>query len=103
MRGSHFKLRACRASRGRRLLRDPILNRGHFPRGGWPGVVESVQVQQAVHDVELDLLFGRGTERARLSARSFGADENFAVLKRDHVRRAGNTEKLPMQLRDAAI
>jgi hypothetical protein len=74
--------------------KNPLLPSLHPSSTGSRPIIESVQVQEPVDEIKLKLVFECGAKLSRLSSRSFRADENFAVLKRDHVGRARLIEKL---------
>jgi hypothetical protein len=68
-----------------------------------PAIVETVQMQKAMHNVESKFACERIPEDARVKPRCFNADKDFAMLKRQHVRRSRLIEKLPMQRRHSTI
>ena len=51
-------------------------------------------MQQSVQNVEAQLAFHAGVKGARLPCRCLGADHDFAVLKREHIGRAGDAAEL---------
>src|SRR5262249_15851003 len=56
-----------------------------------------------MHDIELELAHERISECAGMPSRGLNTDENFPVLKGEHVSRARLPEKLPMQQRHPSI
>ena len=49
-----------------------------------------------MEDVQFELTHKRISKYTSMSFRRLDADKNFAVLKREHVGRAGLAEKLPV-------
>lgn len=66
-------------------------------------VVKSEEMEQAMHEIEADLVFGRGVETPRVRLRGLDADNDFTVVERKHIGRPRKIHELLMQLRDAAI
>jgi hypothetical protein len=60
-------------------------------------IIETMQMQKAMHDVQSKFARERISERASVPSRCFNADKDFAMLKRQHVRRSRLIEELPMQ------
>jgi len=79
------------------------LYRLHFLRFGFVSIVETVQMQQAVHDAQAELPRQRVPKPVSMTTRGLRADENFSVLKRHHVRRPNSVKELSMQRRHASI
>jgi hypothetical protein len=79
------------------------LNDLHFSRAGFIAIVETVQVKQTMDYVQAQLAREDVSESSSIAARSLGADENFAVLKRDHVGWPRFIHELPVQRRDPTI
>jgi hypothetical protein len=66
-------------------------------------IVETMQMQKAVHDVQSKFACERISERASVPSCCFNADKDFAMLKRQHVRGSSLIEKLPVQRRHSTI
>ena len=66
----------------------------HLPRARRGLVVQSVQMQQPVREIRTQFVFQRGAKLARLSASCLRANENLAMVERDHVGRTKLVEKL---------
>jgi len=66
-------------------------------------IVETVQMQEAMHDVQSKFACERISERASVPSRCFNANSDFAMLKRQHVRRSRLIKELPMQQRHSTI
>jgi hypothetical protein len=66
-------------------------------------IVETMQMQKAMHDVQSKFACERISERASMLSRCFNADKDFAMLKRQYVRRSRLIEELPMQRRHSTI
>jgi len=86
-----------------RFLKNPPLHRVHFLRFDSVAIIETVQMQQTMYDAQAKFLCKRISKPMSMTTSRFRADENFAVLKGKHIRRAGFAEKLSMQRRHAAI
>ena len=56
-----------------------------------------------MHDVQLKFARERISEGASVSSRCLDADEDFAVLEREHVRRSSLVHELSMQRRHPTI
>src|SRR5215468_80165 len=56
-----------------------------------------------MHNIELELAHERISECAGMPSRGLNTDEDFPVLKGEHVSRAPLPEKLPMQQRHPSI
>ena len=54
-------------------------------------------MEQPVNDVELEFPRQRGPELSRLALSGWNADEDFTVLKCDHISRPGLIQELPVQ------
>src|SRR5215831_7260546 len=83
--------------------KDFFLRVFHPPRISRCLIVESVQMQKAVHDVQFDLVHQRITKFASIPSCGFDTDKNLATVKGDDIRRPTFAEKLAMQSRDAPI
>ena len=66
-------------------------------------VVVAVQVQQAVDDAERKFLDHAVTESGGLAPGGVRAHHDLAVLKCDHIRRAGHIHELPVHPRDDCV
>ena len=88
---------------GQRRAQDLGLSSLHHSRLRRRPVVKSEKVEQPVHEVEADFVFARGAETRRVVPRSFDAEDDFAVLEGEHIRRTGKAHELLMQLRHATI
>jgi len=62
--------------------KNSFLGALHFVRLGWCSIVESVQVQKAMDDVQLELAHERISKHTSVSFGRLNADKNFTVLKR---------------------
>lgn len=82
---------------------DILLCVFHPPQVSRFVVVEPVQMQEPVHDIQLDLADQRITEFAGIAPRCFDTDKNFAVMKGYDVGHTVFAEKLEVQSRDAPI
>ena len=82
---------------------DPILNAVHPHAVARSDVVVAVQVQQAVDDVEREFLDGAVPVLRRTTLRGVRTHDNLAVIKGDHVRRAGHAHELPVHARDDRV
>src|SRR5437016_7472407 len=86
-----------------RPLQDPRLNSAHPFRVARVSIVKAVEMKQTMHNIELQLAIERIFELPRLPAGRLRADENFAVLKRDHVRRPGFAHEFSMERSNSSI
>ena len=66
-------------------------------------VVESVKMQERVHDAQFDLAHQRIAKFAGVPSCGFDTDENFTAVKRYDVGRTAFAEESEMQLRDTSI
>jgi hypothetical protein len=66
-------------------------------------IIETVQVQKAMHDVQSKFACERISEGSSVTSRCFNADKDFAMLKGQHVGRSRLMEELPMQRRHSTI
>jgi hypothetical protein len=94
------------------LLRSPIpaadaqnslLRRFHPARATRRSIVESVQMQETMHNVQFQLPHQRVAECTGVPARRLDTDEDFSVLKREHVSGPCLSHKFPMQKGHAPI
>jgi hypothetical protein len=79
------------------MTQNLLLNLLHFAGAVFRLVIESEQMQQTMYDVQLKLARERSFKHTSVSFGCLNADENFTVLKRQHVSRTRSAEKLPMQ------
>jgi hypothetical protein len=86
-------------SAGKNSFLDPF----HFLRACGRRVVEPMEMQQAMDDVKAQLALERCPENLRLTARGFGADEQFTVFKSDDIRRSANLHESSMQIVDLPV
>ena len=56
-----------------------------------------------MHEIKAQFVGERGPVRSRLAMRRFHADENLAVLERDHVGRAGDSHEATVEFAHPAI
>jgi len=99
-----MKLRLSQSkSRSRQRADDPLLNAFHLCGARCGFVVDALEMKETVDKVEPQLVFDCRPELARLPFRGLHADDDFAVLKRDHVRRATLIHEPPVDLRDAFV
>jgi hypothetical protein len=75
----------------------------HPPGVSALAIVETMQMQKAMHDVQSKFAHERISEPASVPSRCFNADKDFAMLKRQHVGRAGLIEESSMHRRHSAI
>jgi hypothetical protein len=66
-------------------------------------IVVAEEMQETVQNVEPHLVFRRNAIAARLPRGCVRADDDFPVLKREHVRGTGDAAELLVQLRDSTI
>jgi hypothetical protein len=66
-------------------------------------IIETVQVQEAMHDVQAKFADERISEDPSVMLGCLDADEDFAMVKRQYVRRSRLIEELPMQRRHSTI
>jgi hypothetical protein len=57
----------------------------HFRGAGGCLVIVATEVEEAMRDIQTQLVFKRCPEGARLASRRLGADHDLAMLKRDDV------------------
>jgi hypothetical protein len=74
-------------SRLQRAAKNFLLHFFHSACARLRPVIESVQMQQAMNNVQPQLSSQRVPKAARLALRCLRADKNFAVLKRQHIGR----------------
>jgi hypothetical protein len=86
-----------------RTAKNLFLRPLHFACVSALSIIETVQMQKAMHDVQLKFARERIPEGASVPSRSLDADKNFAVLERQHVRRPRLIEKLSMQCSHSPI
>jgi hypothetical protein len=86
-----------------RTAKNLFLRLLHFARVSALSIIETVQMQKAMHDVQLKFARERIPEGASVPSRSQDADKNFAVFERQHVRRPRLIEKLSMQCSHSPI
>jgi len=72
------------------------LRRFHYLRLGFVSIVETMQMQQAVHDVQAKLPRQRVPKPTSMTTRGLHADENFSMLKGRYIRRANLLKELSM-------
>ena len=87
-------VRGCWCLVLRSEARNSLLCSLHLLRANLRAVIETVQVEQTMDEIKLKLVFERGAKLSRLTTRGFRADENFAVLKCDHISRFSFAEEL---------
>src|ERR1043165_5717410 len=75
---------------------DHLLNALHFGCAGWGFIVESVKMKESMRNVEAQLVIKRGSKFPGLALRGLDADDDLAVLKRNHVRRARVVHEPPV-------
>lgn len=75
----------------------------HFPRAASGAIIESVEMKQAMDDVQPHLAYQRISKSARISFGHRNAEKNLAVLERQHVGWPTLMKKLAMQLRHPPI
>ena len=80
-----------------------LLGAFHFGGASRGFVIKAKQVKEAMHDVEAQLEFHRGSEGARLALRRFDTDHDLAMLKRDDVRRTRFIKETLMQFGHAPV
>jgi hypothetical protein len=66
-------------------------------------IVKTVQVQEAMHDVQAKFADERISKDPSVMPGCLDADKDFAVLKRQHIGRSRLPEELPMQRRHSTI
>ncbi len=66
-------------------------------------ILMAIQMQQAMDDVPQNFTLHDFSELLCLPQSRGGADDEFPVLERDYIRRAGDIEKPPVNLRDYPI
>jgi hypothetical protein len=76
---------------------DPFLGRFHFSRLRGISVIKTLEMKEAMNDVQLNLAPSGIPKGARMSASRFRADKDFTVVERDHVRCTGFVQKTLMQ------
>ena len=79
---------------GEDFFKDGFLRGAHSAGLGGRGVVVAREMEEAVDEVEGEFGGGVVTEFLRALLGNGGADENFAVGKRDHIGGAGDAEKV---------
>lgn len=67
------------------FLNHPFLQAPHFRGAGGRFVIVATQVKEAMCDIQMQFVFKRCLEGARLALRRFRADHDFAMLERDDV------------------
>jgi len=85
------------------LSDELFLEAFHFGGAARGRIVETVEMKEAVGDVDAQLLVQGRAETASLTFRGLGADEYFSVLERDDVGGTGLIQKPSMDGRHAAI
>lgn len=88
--GRRLSCRSCGAH-------DSRLHSSHDARRIGSVVVEAGEMEQAMHNIQFNLLRSRSAELTRLAPRGFDADENFTVLECDHVRGTGDIHEPAME------
>src|SRR5581483_2074411 len=86
-----------------RLRENLSLNRFHLLPPAVVSIVKTMQMEQTMSDIEAELVSKRASERTRIAPRHVCADENLAMLKCNHVGRAGRIHELAMQIRDFPV
>ena len=66
-------------------------------------IIKSVQMEEPVNEVKLQLTRQRCLKLSRVTLGRFHTDKNFAVLKRNDIRRPGLIHELPVQPRHPTI
>ena len=79
------------------------LHRMHAPAGARFEIIEAIQMEQAVDEVERDLVIHGLSIVAGLGLRGFRADHDVAVLEGDHIGRSFDAHEFDVKLRDPAI
>ena len=82
---------------------DFLLRRTHPAALGRRAVVETIEMEEAMDEIEAQLMRERGAMRSRLPVCGFHTDEDLAVLKSDHVGRAGDSHEAVVQCTHPAI
>ena len=90
----------CRGPDG---IENSILSGVHEGAGVRFGVSVAVKVQQAVDDIQGSFAQEWGLSSSGFTGCGFHADEDFAVVESDHVRRGGILEKLAVDGGDGGI
>jgi hypothetical protein len=85
------------------FLQNLLLRLIHFPRVAFVFIVETMQMQETMNNVEPKLLDERVFKTSRMTARCFHADKDFAVLKRQDIRRPRSMKEFSVKIRHAAI
>jgi hypothetical protein len=79
------------------------LNLLHLAGVSTLAIVETMQMQKAVHNVQSKFAWERISESASVLSRCFNADKDFAMLKRQYVRWSRLIAELSMQRRHSTI
>jgi hypothetical protein len=75
----------------------------HRPGVSALAIVETMQMQKAMHDVQSKFACERISKDASVTPGCFDADKDFAMLKGQHIGRPRLIEELPMQRRHSTI
>jgi hypothetical protein len=87
---------AARCS-NRRLPQQSYFRGSHFPSLGGRMIVKPDEMKQSMSEIELKFVLQRRAKFAGLFSSRGHADENFAVMKRNHVGGPGLPQKLLVQ------
>ena len=82
---------------------DALLRLRHFGGAGLRFIVEAMEVKKPMHEIEPQFVLNIGAALASLPFCGLRADNDLAVLKRDHVGRPGFLHESAVQLGDSAI
>jgi hypothetical protein len=83
--------------------KNSFLHHLHLTGVSAVSIVETVQVQEAMHDVQTKFADERISEDPSVMPGCLDADKDFAVLKRQHIGRSRLAEEFPMQRRHSTI
>ena len=99
-----MKLRLSQSKcRSRQRADEPLLHAFHLRCASRGFIVETMEMKEAVNKVEPQLVSNRCSELTSVPLRGLGANDDLAVLKRDHVRRARLVHELAVDPRDAFV
>jgi len=89
----------CPSTSNRGRIQDCPLNQLHFSRARAIAIIEPMEMEQTVDNVETKFAPKRASESSGVVTCHHRIDENFSVLKRNHIRWTGFIHELPVQRR----
>jgi hypothetical protein len=82
---------------------EVFLHTLHFRGAGGRFVIVAAQMEETVRDIQMQFVFERCLERARLALRRFRADHDLAMLKRDDIRWAQFIEEAAVKVCNPSV